>query len=48
LLAKGKAERVTVKRSALDAGVLVVRPAGGKPAHGARHAVLVYVEADDA
>jgi hypothetical protein len=45
------AERVFVKRSALDANLLVVRPMTGngskQPAHGARHAVLVYVESDD-
>jgi hypothetical protein len=47
LLASGKAERVTVKRSALDGSVLVVRPSqGGKLPHGARQAVLVYTEDD--
>jgi hypothetical protein len=47
LLASGKAERVSVKRSALDGSVLVVRPSqGGKAPHGARQAVLVYTEDD--
>ncbi|HET9930902.1 MAG TPA: hypothetical protein VFQ35_09455 [Polyangiaceae bacterium] len=47
LIASGKAERVTVKRSALDANVLVVRASqGNKAAHGVRHAVLVYVDED--
>lgn len=47
LIASGKAERVSVKRSALDANVLVVRAAqGSKAAHGARQAVLVYVDDD--
>jgi hypothetical protein len=39
-----------VKRSALDANLLVVRPLaanGSKQlAHGARQAVLIYVESD--
>jgi hypothetical protein len=51
LLASGVAERVFVKRSALDANLLVVRPMAGngakQPSHGARHAVLIYVESDE-
>lgn len=49
LIASGLAERVSVKRSSLDASLLVVRPVSGngaKPAHGARHAVLIYVDSD--
>lgn len=48
LIASGLAERVSVKRSSLDPGLLVVRPmsGGAKPAHGARQAVLIYVEGD--
>jgi len=48
LIASGRAERVSVKRSALDAGVLVVRAAGGKASQGARQAVLVYTDGDEA
>lgn len=47
LIAGGKAERVTVKRSALDANVLVVRSAEpNKAGPRARQAVLVYVDED--
>jgi hypothetical protein len=38
-----------VKRSSLDASLLVVRPMSGngaKPAHGARQAVLIYIDGD--
>jgi hypothetical protein len=49
LIASGKAERVSVKRSALDANVLVVRTSqSSKAAHGARQAVLVYVDDETA
>jgi hypothetical protein len=45
LLASGRAERVSVKRSTLDASVLVVRTAqGAKASLGARQAVLVYTD----
>jgi hypothetical protein len=49
LIASGLAERVSVKRSSLDASLLVVRPMSGngaKPAHGARQAVLIYIDGD--
>ncbi len=49
LIASGKAERVSVKRSALDANVLVVRTSqSSKATHGARQAVLVYVDDESA
>jgi hypothetical protein len=50
LLEGGLAQRVTVKRSALDETLLVVRPssgASGKVPHGSRQAVLIYVESAD-
>jgi hypothetical protein len=50
LLEGGLAQRVSVKRSALDEGLLVVRPSqgtGSKGPHGTRQAVLVYVESSD-
>jgi hypothetical protein len=50
LIASGLAERVSVKRSSLDTSLLVVRPMSGNgarpAAHGARQAVLIYVDSD--
>lgn len=47
LIAAGKAERVSVKRSALDPNVLVVRSSQGNGAGPrTRQAVLVYVDED--
>jgi hypothetical protein len=38
--------RVAVKRSAIDGSLYVVRPLGGKPAAGAREALLILSEPD--
>lgn len=49
LISSGLAQRVSVKRSALDASLLVVRPAAGNGAKvitGARQAVLIYLDGD--
>jgi hypothetical protein len=49
LVASGAAERVSVKRSALDANLLVVRPLGSngaKAPQGTRQALLVYVDSE--
>lgn len=50
LVRSGLAERVSVKRSALDANLMVVRPAAGngaKTVPGARPAVLIYLDTDE-
>lgn len=44
LIQSGLAERVSVKRSAVDPSLLVVRPGAGKGARGARQAVLIYLD----
>jgi len=44
LIQSGLAERVSVKRSAVDPSLLVVRPGACKPARGARQAVLIYLD----
>lgn len=46
LIAQGRAVRVAVKRSAIDGSLYVVRPLGGKPAAGAREALLILSEPD--
>jgi hypothetical protein len=49
LISSGLAQRVSVKRSALDASLLVVRPAAGNGAKtiaGARQAVIIYLDGD--
>lgn len=49
LLDSGRAVRVVVKRSTRDEGLYVVRLAGNdKPALGAREAVMVLLESDEA
>lgn len=48
LIAQGRAVRVAVKRSAIDGSLYVVRPLGGKPAAGAREALLILSEPDHA
>jgi hypothetical protein len=48
LIAQGRAMRVAIKRSALDGGLYVVRPLGGKLGLGAREALLILPEPDPA
>jgi hypothetical protein len=48
LIAQGRAVRVAVKRSAVDGALYVVRPLVGRPAAGAREALLVLSEPDPA
>ena len=44
LIQSGLAERVNVKRSATDPGVLLVRPVSDKQPRGTRQAVLIYLD----
>jgi hypothetical protein len=48
LIAQGRAVRVAVKRSAIDGALYVVRPLAGRPAAGAREALLILAEPDPA